>query len=185
MLTEKLHNFLSPTLQKVPEHVKWFRLQFRNLLRLCALIILREAPKCFDFTPSLAIHHMAWHPYVHAIAQLVQNALGQSGLGLIHHDSRTRQKDRGQSWFAVHNCPWDFRADVKTTYSDLIVENQRLISRLYDWQSTENIKGIVDHSRKYAHLLYCHKLDKLINTTHFLICTVSLKLQPGQGISFA
>lgn len=87
---------LPPTSQEVLEQVQRLRVQFRNLLGLPAPVKFGEAPKCFAFTPPLAVDHVARHPQVQT-HQLVQDALGQIGLGFIQHGSRTRQRDQGEA----------------------------------------------------------------------------------------
>lgn len=94
---KKAMRSLSPTSHKVPEQVQRLRLQFRNLLRLSAPVELGEAPEGFDFAPPLAVDHVARHPQVQAVAQLVQDALGQVGLGFIQHDPGTWQGDQGEA----------------------------------------------------------------------------------------
>lgn len=90
-------------------------MQFRNLLGLSALVKLRDAPKSFGLAPSLAVDHVARHPHIQTITQLVQDALGQVGLGLIQHGSRTWQRDQGQARLLVQNWPVEVRPKVTTT----------------------------------------------------------------------
>lgn len=106
---------LSPTSNKVPQHVKALRLQFRNLSRLSGLVILGEAPESFAFSPSPAVDHLARHPDFQAITQHVQNPLGEVGLGLIQHGSRTWQRDYRQACLMIQNCPTEISPNVKTT----------------------------------------------------------------------
>ncbi|KAF3853526.1 hypothetical protein F7725_014214 [Dissostichus mawsoni] len=98
--------------------IEWLRLQFRNLLRLSALVKFGAAPKCFDFTPSLAVDHTARHSDVQTLAQLVQDALGQVGLGLIQHDSRTWQRDQRQAGLGIQNYP--YQADSNFIVNQLL-----------------------------------------------------------------
>lgn len=66
----------SSTLYKVLEQVERLTLQFRNLLRRSAVVKPGETPKCFDFTSTQAINHVAQNPHIQALAQVVQDALG-------------------------------------------------------------------------------------------------------------
>lgn len=123
--TESL--FLSPTLHKVLERVQKLRLQFRNLLGRSDAVMLGEAPKCFDFAVPLAVEYMARHTKVDAIAQLVQDALGQIDLGLIHQHCRTWQGDEGEARRRIHHCPHELGSDVKTLIC-LILSGHLLIT---------------------------------------------------------
>lgn len=111
--------FLSPTLHKVLERVQKLRLQFRNLLGHSDAVMLGEAPKCFDFTMSLAVEYMARHPKVNAIAQLVQDALGQIDLGLIQQHCRTWQGDEGEARRRIHHRPCKIGSDMKTLINSI------------------------------------------------------------------
>lgn len=75
-MSEKYLWCASSTLYKILEQVERLTLQFRNLLRLSAVVKPGEAPKRFDLTSTLAINHVAQNPHVQTTAQIVQDALG-------------------------------------------------------------------------------------------------------------
>ncbi|TNN54289.1 hypothetical protein EYF80_035517 [Liparis tanakae] len=79
--------------------------QKRHLLRLLAAVVFGDAPERFALrrlSPP-AVDHVAGHAHIQAAAQLVQDALGQAGLGLIRHGAGTRQRHQGQAGLGVQN----------------------------------------------------------------------------------
>lgn len=166
---EAMELFLSPTLHKVLERVKRLRL-FRNLLGFSASVKLGEAPKCFHFTPALAIDYMTWHPHIQTL-QLVQDALGQTGLGFIQHGARTWQRDQGQAWFRIQHWRDEFGSDVKTTLIHLNVRWLAVYMFMFLWTFWDSLGLFALFSR--------------LRKERSRICTTNMKPQQKQGVSSA
>lgn len=109
------------TVDKVPEGVKRLRPQFGDFLRESALVKLGEAPKSFDFASSLAVDDVARHADVQALAQVVQDALGQLGLFLILDGDGTWQGDQRQARLPVQDGLRLLRPEVDTIVFILVL----------------------------------------------------------------